>query len=55
MLSEISQRDIALMWNFRNETNEPRGRKSGRGQPRNGLNLREQTDGYQMGGGVGSV
>ena len=41
---------VSLMWNLRNKINEPKGKKD---KPRNGLNYREQIDGYEKGGGWG--
>ena len=41
---------ISLMWNLRNETNKHRIKEIKRGNPRETLNYREQTDGYLRGG-----
>ena len=41
--------DFTHVWNLRNKTNEQRGRKEA--NQKQTLNYREQTDGYQRGGG----
>ena len=45
----LSER-IPLMWNLRHKANQKRGKNRER-QPRNRLNHKGQTDGYQGGGG----
>ena len=59
MLSEISQSekdklryDLTHMWKLRNKTNKKRGKKTQ--TKKQTLHYREQTDGYQQGGGQGN-